>query len=58
MTACSTNPCCENGLCLDGVGNYICECAPGYTGRVCEKNKTSLVNVHLALVDFSIMKVL
>ena len=27
---------CNNGRCVDGVGNYICHCNPGFTGRYCD----------------------
>lgn len=31
---CASNPC-GNGECLDGINEYKCVCAPGYTGTFC-----------------------
>lgn len=33
---CSSSPCLHGGLCLDGLGEFICSCAEGYQGRLCE----------------------
>jgi len=29
---------CQNGAtCIDGVNSYTCQCAPGWTGRLCDQ---------------------
>ncbi|KAJ7414447.1 protein eyes shut isoform X2 [Pitangus sulphuratus] len=35
---CISNPCQNEGLCVDGINHYrfICNCAPGYYGSLCE----------------------
>ena len=32
---CDPNPCQNGGTCTDGVNNYRCSCAAGYTGYNC-----------------------
>jgi hypothetical protein len=32
----STNPCTNGGTCVDGEGDYSCDCAGGFTGDTCE----------------------
>ena len=31
-----TNPCLNNGTCVDGFNNFTCACPAFYTGRLCE----------------------
>ncbi|UJR26598.1 hypothetical protein I4U23_007918 [Adineta vaga] len=33
---CSSSPCRHGGLCIDGLGEFICSCPEGYEGRFCE----------------------
>ncbi|KAJ8312559.1 hypothetical protein KUTeg_009932 [Tegillarca granosa] len=33
---CYSSPC-TNGTCLDMVDNFVCQCVPGYEGRLCDK---------------------
>ncbi|XP_035661628.1 uncharacterized protein LOC118405906 [Branchiostoma floridae] len=33
---CNSNPCQNNGTCIDGVGHYICQCTRGWVGVHCE----------------------
>ncbi|XP_060587615.1 neurocan core protein-like isoform X2 [Ruditapes philippinarum] len=33
---CATDPCDNNGTCVDGINNYTCTCQPDTTGRNCE----------------------
>ena len=33
---CATNPCLNNGTCVDLFNNYYCNCSAGYNGSHCE----------------------
>lgn len=33
---CASSPCLNGGSCVDGVQSFTCQCAPGYTGVLCE----------------------
>lgn len=33
---CAANPCGSNGICVDGIDDFTCQCKPGYTGRRCQ----------------------
>ncbi|XP_066264593.1 galectin-3-binding protein A-like [Branchiostoma lanceolatum] len=33
---CNSNPCQNNGTCIEGVGHYICQCEHGWVGVHCE----------------------
>ena len=37
---CLTNPCRNNGVCVDGVNAFTCNCARGYTGDDCSESKS------------------
>ena len=36
VNECIPDPCLNGGTCVDGIDQYTCECAPGYTGTTCE----------------------
>lgn len=36
IDSCLSNPCVNNGVCVDGVHLYTCNCQPGFTGYNCE----------------------
>ena len=39
INECSSNPCMNEGTCIDAVNSYTCACVdgmPGYTGTHCE----------------------
>ena len=36
INECEANPCKNGGTCFDLVGDYRCDCVPGYTGADCE----------------------
>ena len=35
---CASQPCNNNGTCIDGVDNFVCNCQPGFNGSKCEVN--------------------
>ena len=39
---CESDPCINGATCVDGVNNYTCICAAGYSGDLCETGKFSL----------------
>ncbi|XP_063227767.1 protocadherin-like wing polarity protein stan [Bacillus rossius redtenbacheri] len=34
---CMSNPCVNDGKCVDGWGTYLCECTTGYSGKDCSQ---------------------
>ena len=36
INECHSDPCMNEGTCQDGVFQYTCSCADGYTGTHCE----------------------
>lgn len=36
MNECTSNPCINNGTCVDAENTYYCNCLPGYSGIHCE----------------------
>jgi hypothetical protein len=40
---CAINPCQNGGECMDQVNDYMCTCAGGYTGDLCETGMTELL---------------
>ena len=34
--ACFSEPCLNGGVCVGDLGQYICECARGFVGIICE----------------------
>ena len=37
---CASNPCSTNGVCVDLVGSYSCDCVAGFAGPVCNSGKS------------------
>ena len=33
---CDTQPCLNNGTCIELPGSFSCSCQPGYQGRTCQ----------------------
>ena len=46
---CASHPCRNGGTCIDGVNDYKCQCAVGYTGPNCRTSK-------LLEADFMILR--
>ena len=45
-----TNPCQNNGTCIDGINSYSCNCTAGFIGPNCSHGKTfSVCSFILAL---------
>ena len=40
VVECYPNPCQNGGTCNDGIGNYTCQCVPGYEGPNCATGKS------------------
>ena len=36
---CASQPCQNNGQCVDGINRYSCTCEPGYTDTHCETGR-------------------
>ena len=43
---CESNPCLNDGTCIDGVNGYTCTCASGYEGKDCEAGECSRIYQH------------
>lgn len=39
LNECSPNPCRNGGICLDGDGDFTCECPSGWTGKQSNASK-------------------
>ena len=39
VNKCSSNPCQNEGVCMDGVNSYTCQCRDGYSGANCETSE-------------------
>ena len=42
INECAIIPCLNGGTCTDGVNNYTCSCAAGFTGNDCETSKLEI----------------
>lgn len=42
---CATNPCLNNGTCVDLFNNYYCNCPAGYNGSHCETGTSELHSI-------------
>ena len=49
---CASEPCQNNGTCVDRVGMYTCNCTSGYTGDRCETSESIML---LLCVDFMLL---
>ena len=41
---CESNPCLHDGICVDEVNSYRCECNDGYEGTNCESGNSCVFN--------------
>lgn len=39
---CTSNPCGDNGICLNSDGAFTCQCLNGYTGNLCQNGKQNM----------------
>lgn len=42
VNECESNPCLNNGGCIDSINGYICNCKDGYSGDICESGECLL----------------
>ena len=42
---CATNPCLNNGTCVDLLNSYYCNCSAGYNGSHCETGISELDSI-------------
>ena len=53
---CRSNSCKNDGTCIDGVNDYTCKCASGYTGDNCETGMSERNMDHSAMKIFETMQ--
>lgn len=41
---CQSNPCQHAGICINLSGGFVCVCAAGFTGSVCETGNSASNN--------------
>lgn len=50
LNECSPNPCRNGGICVDGEGDFKCECPAGWTGRLrAGQEKNIVVGSHKSI---------
>ena len=47
---CQSNPCVNNGICYDGIGNFICGCKPGWKGQTCD-TESKFTNIYIVPIS-------
>jgi hypothetical protein len=47
INECSSNPCKNDGACVDLVNGYKCTCVAGYNGDDCDQSKTMSFKIRL-----------
>ena len=48
---CSSSPCQNGAICVDGVNLYTCTCLPGYEGAQCETSKRHSLPLSLHFIQ-------
>ena len=48
INECDSNPCMQNGTCVDQLASFLCTCPAGIIGALCDEGKTSLTANELA----------
>ena len=48
INECASDPC-VNGVCVDEIGDFNCECPPGYIGNECQIAELTDVSINTAL---------
>ena len=38
--------CSGNGICVDGISKFTCDCSSGFTGELCETNINDCIEVN------------
>ena len=51
IDACSSGPCMNDGICVDGINGFTCTCAEGYAGTQCETGNTAYFNSRCFLIN-------
>ena len=46
---CASNPCKNDGECVDKVNDFECQCKPGFTGKDCNEGKLYNVDIIAAI---------
>ena len=54
---CKQNPC-DNGVCIDGLNSFLCECNDGYTGELCETGKNFRITSIYLLIIFVLTSII
>lgn len=44
---CASDPCLNGATCLDRLNHFQCECMPGYSGTLCERNVSVLLVISI-----------
>ena len=52
INECAINPCLNGGTCTDGVNNYTCSCAAGFTGKDCETKTSESLHIYIYKIKY------
>ena len=55
INECSSNPCQNNGVCVDGVNQFTCSCAAGYAGTLCATSESGFISCYMFVCSGSIV---